>query len=192
MRLIQTHLPDLIIIEPKVFQDQRGWFMESYHEAKLQQAFSALNVPLPRPFVQENISCSQQGVLRGLHFQQEPHAQGKLVQVLSGSVWDVAVDIRVNSATYGQWVGILLSGENKKMLWIPEGFAHGFLALEDHTLFSYKVTDPYTPESECSIRWNDEVLAIKWPSLAVDFILSDKDKKALAFSELFNSGSTLR
>ena len=192
MRLIQTDLPEVVIIEPQLFQDQRGWFIESYHQAKFQHALSALNLPIPKNFVQDNLSCSQQGVLRGLHYQQSPHAQGKLVQVLSGSVWDVVVDIRPTSCTYGQWIGVLLSDKNKKILWIPEGFAHGFLTLEDNTLFSYKVTHPYTPESERSIRWDDATLAIKWPSLAADFILSDKDRQASEFTDAINQGTRLR
>lgn len=183
MKLTQTDLPEVVIIEPRCFQDQRGWFMEGYHEAKFKHALSSLNLPVPNAFVQDNLSCSQRGVLRGLHFQRAPHAQGKLVQVLAGAVWDVAVDIRKGSPTYGRWVGVLLSGENKKMLWIPEGFAHGFLTLEENTLFSYKVTHHYAPESECSIRWDDFSLAIDWPLLPTGVILSDKDRQAPLFSD---------
>lgn len=181
MKLIQTAIPDVVIIEPQVFGDDRGWFMESYNEQKFHQALKAHHLPIPRAFVQDNHSCSQKGVLRGLHFQRAPHAQGKLVRVVCGAAWDVAIDIRVNSATLGQWVAVELSAKNNKLFWIPEGFAHGFIALEDNTHFLYKTTDYYNKEAEGAIKWDDKSLAIKWPLLDRDFIISDKDAMAGSF-----------
>lgn len=183
MKLIQTKIADVVIVEPQVFGDDRGWFMESYNEQKFFTALKELNLPTPRPFVQDNHSCSQKGVLRGLHFQRTPYAQGKLVRVIQGSAWDVAIDIRADSPTIGQWTAVELSAENKKMLWIPEGFAHGFLALEDNTHFLYKTTDYYHKDSESTIHWNDPILAIAWPQLEVDLIISPKDTEAPSFKE---------
>jgi len=183
MKLIQTTIPDVVIIEPQVFGDDRGWFMESYNEQKFHTALKALNLPIPRAFVQDNHSSSQKGVLRGLHFQRAPHAQGKLVRVVQGKAWDVAVDIRVDSPTLGQWTSVELSAENKKMFWIPEGFAHGFIALEDNTHFLYKTTDYYNKEAEGAIKWDDKTLAIEWPSLDAEFIISDKDAVAASFAD---------
>lgn len=183
MKLIQTKIADVVIVEPQVLGDDRGWFMESYNEQKFFTALKELNLPTPRPFVQDNHSCSQKGVLRGLHFQRAPYAQGKLVRVIHGSAWDVAIDIRANSPTIGQWVAVELSAENKKMLWIPEGFAHGFLALEDNTHFLYKTTDYYHKDSEGAICWNDPILAIDWPKLDSDLIVSSKDAEAPSFKE---------
>lgn len=183
MKLIQTKIADVVIVEPQVFGDDRGWFMESYNEQKFFTALKELNLPTPRPFVQDNHSCSQKGVLRGLHFQRTPYAQGKLVRVIQGSAWDVAIDIRADSPTIGQWVAVELSAENKKMLWIPEGFAHGFLALEDNTHFLYKTTDYYHKDSESAIRWDDPILAIEWPKLDGDIIVSEKDAAAPSFKD---------
>lgn len=183
MKLIQTAIPDVVIIEPQVFGDDRGWFMESYNEQKFHTALKALSLPVPRAFVQDNHSSSQKGVLRGLHFQRAPHAQGKLVRVVAGSAWDVAIDIRIDSPTLGQWTAVELSAENKKMFWIPEGFAHGFIALEDNTHFLYKTTDYYNKEAEGAIQWDDETLAINWPQLGSDFIISDKDAIAGSFAD---------
>jgi dTDP-4-dehydrorhamnose 3,5-epimerase len=163
MKFIPTAIPDLVIIEPTVYTDERGWFMESFNEPKFHQGLKELGLPIPRPFVQDNHSCSHKGVLRGLHYQRAPHAQGKLVRVVRGAVWDVAVDIRPGSGTYGKWVGVDLSESNKRQLWIPEGFAHGFLTLEDHTEFLYKSTDVYVKEAEGAILWSDPKLAISWP-----------------------------
>ena len=163
MKLIQTAIPDVVIIEPAVFKDDRGWFMESFNEAKFHAALSALSLPTPRAFVQDNHSCSQAGVLRGLHYQLGPHAQGKLVRVTQGAAFDVAVDIRKGSPTFGQWVGVELTAENNRQLWIPEGFAHGFVALQDHTHFLYKTTDTYAKDCERSIVWNDPDIGIEWP-----------------------------
>jgi dTDP-4-dehydrorhamnose 3,5-epimerase len=163
MRLTPTAIPDVVILEPSVFEDDRGWFMETYHEPRFHEALRALGLPVPSTFVQDNHSCSRRGVLRGLHFQNPPHAQGKLVRVVCGSAWDVAVDIRPGSPSRGRWVGVELSADNKRQLWIPEGFAHGFLALEDDTQFLYKTTDVYARECEGAILWSDPVLAISWP-----------------------------
>jgi dTDP-4-dehydrorhamnose 3,5-epimerase len=185
MKLIQTSIPDVVIIEPAVFGDERGWFMESFNEAKLHAALEALGLPKPRAFVQDNHSSSAKGVLRGLHYQRAPHAQGKLVRVVRGAAYDVAVDIRPDSKTYLQWVGVELSAENNLMLWIPEGFAHGFVALEDDTHFLYKTTDTYDKESEGSIRWNDPAIGIDWPAIG-DLIISDKDVDAPLSSSIEN------
>lgn len=182
MKLIQTAIPDVVLIEPTVFSDERGWFMESFNEKRFHDELTELSLPTPRPFVQDNHSCSSKGVLRGLHYQADPYAQGKLVRVTQGAAFDVAVDIRNGSKTFGQWVGVNLTGENKHMLWIPEGFAHGFVALEDNTHFLYKTTNYYNKESERTIRWNDENLNISWPE--VDTInISNKDSAAKSFHE---------
>ena len=164
MKLTPTpEIPDVVIVEPTVFSDDRGWFMESFNEPRFHQGLAALGLPAPRPFVQDNHSCSRAGVLRGLHFQRAPHAQGKLVRVVKGRVWDVAVDIRPDSPTVGRWVGLELSADNRRQLWIPEGLAHGFLTLEDDTHFLYKTTDVYAKDCEGAIVWNDPDLAIDWP-----------------------------
>lgn len=163
MKLLPTELPGVCLIEPAVFGDDRGWFYESFNEPRLHAALQALGLPVPRPFVQDNHSCSKAGVLRGLHFQRPPHAQGKLVRVTRGAVWDVAVDIRAGSPTFGRWTGAELSADNRRQLWIPEGFAHGFIALQDDTHFLYKTTDVYAKDCEGAIRWDDPMLAIAWP-----------------------------
>lgn len=183
MKLIQTSIADVVIVEPNVFADERGWFMESFNEKRFHDELQKLGLPLPGPFVQDNHSCSQKGVLRGLHYQLPPHAQGKMVRVTQGAAFDVAVDIRKASSTFGQWVGVELSGANKRMLWIPEGFAHGFLALEDNTHFLYKTTDYYAKDCEAALRWNDPDLAIKWP-LCEALIINQKDREAPLFSGL--------
>lgn len=167
MKLIPTRLPGVVIVEPTVFGDDRGWFMESFNQQRFHAALTQLGLPLPRPFVQDNHSRSQRGVLRGLHYQLAPHAQGKLVRVTKGSVYDVAVDIRRDSPNFGQWVGVTLDAKDHRQLWIPEGFAHGFLALEDDTHFLYKTTDHYAKDCERSIAWNDPALAIEWPMSAL-------------------------
>ena len=182
MRVEKTKLDGLLVLHPQVFGDDRGWFMESFNQQRFEAALKALNLPIPT-FVQDNHSCSQKGVLRGLHFQREPYAQGKLVRVVQGRAWDVAVDIRPNSKTYGEWVGVELSAENKTMLWIPEGFAHGFIALEDNTQFLYKTTNYYNKESEGAIVWNDPTLAIQWSLDQVgDVLVSEKDELAAKFN----------
>lgn len=181
MKIIRTLIADLIIIEPAVFEDDRGWFMESFNEKRFHSALEALGLPIPKRFVQDNHSCSKKGVLRGLHYQKDPHAQGKLVQVSQGSAFDVAVDIRPESPTYGKWVGVELNSVNKRMLWIPEGFAHGFVALEDNTNFHYKTTSYYSKESEASIRWDDPTIGIVWPEI-LTMNVSEKDREAPFFS----------
>ena len=172
MKGISTKIPEVLLFEPKVFGDERGFFFESFNHLQFEKA-----VGYPVTFVQDNHSCSKRGVLRGLHYQVGPHAQGKLVRVVNGSAFDVAVDIRKNSPTFLKWVGVELNSSNKKMLWIPEGFAHGFLALEEDTHFLYKTTDYYDKESERSILWSDESIGIMWPELG-EFVISQKDLDA--------------
>lgn len=181
MKVIDTNIPDVKIIEPDVFGDERGFFMETWS----QQKFEELVTKKPTTFVQDNHSKSKQGILRGLHFQTE-NTQGKLVRVTSGEVFDVAVDIRIGSATFGQWVGVLLSAENKLQLWVPEGFAHGFYVTSDEAEFVYKCTDYYNPSAEVSIRWDDKDLAIEWP-LSGKLDLSHKDKFALTFENVVST-----
>ncbi len=176
MNCISTELDGLYIIEPNVFGDERGYFLESFSQRVFAKAGIDVN------FVQDNESMSNKGVLRGLHYQAPPHAQGKLVSVVQGSVFDVAVDIRTNSPTYGKHFAAIISSENKRRLYIPPGFAHGFLTLEDRTIFQYKCTDFYAPECEGGIAWNDPTLDIKWPSKH-ELIISEKDKTNPLFSE---------
>jgi dTDP-4-dehydrorhamnose 3,5-epimerase len=178
MLVIKTAIPDVLILEPKVFGDDRGFFFESFNAQRFAEA-TGLTVD----FVQDNHSKSQQNVLRGLHYQVAPKAQGKLVRVIAGAVFDVAVDIRKDSKTYGMWVGELLSGENKRQLWIPPGLAHGFLTLTETAEFLYKTTDYYSPEHERCIAWNDPDLAIDWP-LTAEPALSVKDKAGQGFREV--------
>ncbi|TBO30174.1 dTDP-4-dehydrorhamnose 3,5-epimerase [Aquabacterium lacunae] len=178
MKLIQTAIPDVVIVEPSVFGDDRGWFMESFNEARFHAQLQALGLPVPRPFVQDNHSCSQAGVLRGLHYQLPPHPQGKLVRVVKGRAFDVAVDIRKDSPTFGQWVGVELTASNHRQLWIPEGFAHGFVSMEDDTHFLYKTTDYYAKECERSIVWNDPDIGIEWPAFGGEPKLAPKDAQA--------------
>ena len=157
MKIIETSIPDVLIIEPKVFGDERGFFYESFNAAAFEAATG-----LKRQFVQDNHSKSQRGVLRGLHYQiQQP--QGKLVRVVAGEVFDVAVDLRRSSPSFGRWVGTRLSAENQRQLWIPEGFAHGFVVLSETAEFLYKTTDYYAPQHERSLLWNDPELGIEWP-----------------------------
>lgn len=176
MQLIPTPISDLFVIQPRVFEDPRGYFFESYNSALFKQHH------IDADFVQDNQSLSQKNVLRGLHFQNPPYAQGKLVRVITGSVLDVAVDIRKNSPTYGKQYSIVLNEKNKTMLWIPPGFAHGFLTLEDNTIFSYKCTNLYHKASEDSIIWNDPDIGIDWGTSTP--ILSEKDKEAKFFKDL--------
>jgi len=180
MKITQTEIPDVLIIEPKVFGDERGFFLESFNKNKFTESTGA-----DVDFVQDNHSKSSKGVLRGLHYQiKQP--QGKLVRVTGGEVFDVVVDLRKRSDTFGKWVGAILSAENKRQLWVPEGFAHGFVVLSETAEFLYKTTDYYAPEYERSIRWDDSEIAIDWP---IDFEpqLSEKDKNAstLQNAELF-------
>lgn len=177
MNVIEIKLPGLLIIEPKVFGDERGFFMESWNANAFNQAIGS-----EVSFVQDNHSCSAKGVLRGLHYQLQ-NPQAKLVRVAQGAVLDVTVDLRKNSKTFGQHLAVELSEQNKRQLWIPAGFAHGFLVLSESADFLYKTTDYYHPASERCILWNDATLGIQWPSVAgVDFIISDKDKNGLAFN----------
>lgn len=175
MKVIDTKIPDVKIIEPTVFGDERGFFMETWQ----QQKFEELVTGKPTQFVQDNHSKSTKGILRGLHFQTE-NTQGKLVRVVSGEVFDVAVDIRKASPTFGQWVGEYLSAENKRQLWVPEGFAHGFYVTSEEAEFVYKCTNYYDPNSEQSIKWDDSTLNINWP-ISVEPSLSKKDSDAVSF-----------
>jgi dTDP-4-dehydrorhamnose 3,5-epimerase len=183
VNVIKTAIPDVLIFEPKIFGDERGFFFESFNHKLFEEA-----VGYPVTFVQDNHSKSSKGVLRGLHYQLPPHAQGKLVRCVAGEVFDVAVDIRKSSPTFGQWVGVHLSGENKRQLWIPEGFAHGFLTLSESAEFLYKATNYYAPQSEREIIWNDKSLNIEWPYQG-SLNISKKDKLGLNFldADYFNS-----
>jgi dTDP-4-dehydrorhamnose 3,5-epimerase len=184
MELVRTDIPDVVLLEPKVFGDDRGWFYESYHEPRFHAALAALGLQVPRPFVQDNHSCSKAGVLRGLHYQLAPHAQGKLVRVVRGAAYDVAVDLRRGSSSFGRWVGAELSESNRRQMWIPEGFAHGFLALEDDTQFVYKTTDVYARECERAVRWDDPDIGIAWPVAgATRPLLAPKDAAAPSFAQ---------
>jgi len=176
MRFLPTEIPEVLLIEPRVFGDSRGFFMETWHAAKFAAAGLDLN------FVQDNHSKSVQGTLRGLHYQIEK-PQGKLVRVISGEVFDVAVDLRKNSPTFGRWVGDILSAENKKMLWVPPGFGHGFYVLSSEAEFVYKCTELYAPEHERCIRWDDPELGIAWPLLAQAPLLSAKDLAGVPLAE---------
>jgi len=178
MKVTPLSIPDVLLIEPSVFEDVRGFFFESFRGDVFQKETS-LNIS----FVQDNHSKSSQGVLRGLHYQLPPHAQAKLVRVIQGEVLDIAVDIRKSSPTFGQYISEILSGDNKKQLYIPEGFAHGFLTLSKTSEFLYKATNFYHPESERCIRWNDAILNIKWPEdIAVE--LSTKDLSGISFDQV--------
>ena len=168
MIITKTEFEGLWIIDPSVFVDDRGYFFETFNHHRYQ-------LPGVMPFVQDNEAKSNKGVLRGLHFQTGEHAQGKLVRVVKGAVYDVAVDIRSRSETYGMSFGIVLSGENKKQLWVPRGFAHGYLVLEDDTVFSYKCDNYYNKSAERGIRYDDPDLSISWPTVDVPFLISEKD-----------------
>lgn len=181
MNVIDTDIPDVKIIEPKIFGDDRGYFMETWQHNLFNELVAE------RTFVQDNQSKSKQGILRGLHHQ-EIDTQGKLVRVISGEVFDVAVDIRKQSKTFGQWVGVLLSEENKRQLWVPEGFAHGFYVTSESAEFVYKCTNYYNPSSEIAIKWNDPTLNIKWPIIkGSQPLLSDKDSNAQTFTDYCNN-----
>jgi dTDP-4-dehydrorhamnose 3,5-epimerase len=177
MHLVETAIPDLVIVEPRVFGDERGFFLESWNR----KVFAELGLDLD--FVQDNHSRSARGVLRGLHFQ-NPNPQGKLVRVVAGRAWDVAVDLRQSSPTFGQWAGIELSAENKRMFWVPPGFAHGFVSLEDGTDFVYKCTSFYEPANEHSLLWNDPALGIEWPLEGLEPQLSAKDQAGKPLAEV--------
>ena len=176
MKVTPLSIPDVLLIEPQIFGDVRGFFFESFNQNKFEEVIGKkIN------FVQDNHSKSIKGVLRGLHYQLAPKAQGKLVRVIQGEVFDVAVDLRKSSPTFGKWVGEILSADNKKQMWIPEGFAHGFVTLSDTAEFLYKTTDFYSKEHEQAIRWNDETIGIQWP--IKDISLSVKDETAQSFKE---------
>jgi dTDP-4-dehydrorhamnose 3,5-epimerase len=176
MQFTKTELPGVVLLEPRIFHDQRGWFLESYN----QRAVSAI-IGYDGELVQDNHSHSVRGVLRGLHYQVK-QPQGKLVRVISGEIWDVAVDLRRRSPTFGRWAGFTLNRDTQRMIWIPPGFAHGFYVLSANADVLYKTTDYYAPEHERTILWNDPTLDIKWPLRGAP-VVSDKDAKALPFAE---------
>lgn len=178
MNIEQTAIDGLLILQPKVFGDERGFFMESFNQQRFDEAAGQ-----PTAFVQDNHSRSTKGVLRGLHFQLPPHAQGKLVRVTRGCVFDVAVDVRRSSPTFGQWVGVELSGENHRQLWLPPGMAHGFVVTSDSADFLYKTTNYYAPAAEGCIRWDDPELAIAWPDLGAPPTVSAKDAQGSLFRD---------
>ena len=178
MKVTKTAIDGVLLFEPRVFGDTRGFFMESFNQRLFNEA-----VGREVQFVQDNHSRSGHGVLRGLHFQKTPHAQGKLVRVTQGSVFDVAVDLRRSSQTFGQWVGFELSGENHRQLWLPEGMAHGFLVTSETADFLYKTTDYYEPQSEGCIHWHDSSLAIAWPVLETGYEVSAKDEQAAGIKD---------
>ena len=172
MKVTSFKIPDVKLIEPEVFEDERGFFYESFNQKKFNEAIGK-----DITFVQDNHSKSSKGVLRGLHYQDPPYAQGKLIRIVAGEVFDVAVDIRKESSSFGQWVSEILSESNKKQLWIPEGFAHGFLVLSDEAEIVYKTTEFYSPEYEHCLKYNDKQINISWPSISSQYLLSPKDSK---------------
>ena len=183
MNVTRMAIPEVLLIEPKVFGDTRGFFYESFNQKAFNEATG-----LDLPFVQDNHSRSAKGVLRGLHYQLPPHAQGKLVRVVRGAVFDVAVDLRKSSPPFGQWVGMELSEENHRQFWVPPGFAHGFVVLSESADFLYKTTDYYAPSHERCIAWNDPAIAVQWPDIGMAPLLSAKDQqgKSLTDSDLFD------
>ena len=180
MKVLETELPGVLILEPRIFKDERGAFCETYNERAMK------DVGLPTHWVQDNFSVSKQNVVRGIHYQIQ-NTQGKLVRVTHGVVWDVAVDLRRSSPTFGKHVGVELSGENGRLFWIPEGFGHGFVALSDTAGFAYKVTEYYSPADERTLLWNDPAIAIPWPVSETDAVVSGKDQqgRTLDQAELF-------
>ncbi|MEG0951631.1 MAG: dTDP-4-dehydrorhamnose 3,5-epimerase [Niameybacter sp.] len=186
IKVIPTSIKDLCIIEPQVFGDARGYFMESYSEADFAEA------GLTMKFVQDNESRSKRGVLRGLHFQTQ-HTQGKLVRVVEGEVYDVAVDLRADSPTFGKWEGVLLTAENKRQFYVPEGFAHGFLVVSEFATFQYKCTDYYAPEYDGGIRWNDPEVGVEWPLQGIEeVLLSEKDEKQPMLEAFVTQGNPFK
>ena len=181
MKVARAEIPEVLVLEPRVFQDARGFFLESYNRRTVKEATG-----LDLKFVQDNTSFSVRNVLRGLHYQIR-QAQGKLISVMAGEIFDVAVDLRRSSPTFGKWVGVTLSGGGHRMLWIPEGFAHGYIVLSEHAIMLYKTTDYYAPEHERAILWNDPELGIRWPLEGAP-IISEKDRAAAPFrsAELFD------
>lgn len=175
MKFKQTNIPEVLVIEPQVFGDERGFFMETYRSSVMNELTGG------KPFVQDNHSKSSKGILRGLHYQVS-NTQGKLVRVIAGEVFDVAVDLRRSSQTYGHWAGVFLSAENKRQLWVPEGFAHGFYVTSESAEFVYKCTDYYAPEFDRSLKWDDHDVGIDWPLVnGENPIISDKDAKGISF-----------
>ena len=183
MKIISLAIPDVKLIEPDVFGDNRGFFMETYRADQFKEA------GIPTNFVQDNMSSSRKGVLRGLHFQKDPYSQGKLVRVVRGEVFDVAVDLRKGSPCFGKWVGDFLSEENKRSLYVPNGFAHGFCVVSDEAVFHYKCTEFYHPEAEGGLRYDDPTVAVEWPKIDMPFLTSPKDEKA-PFLENINCNFT--
>lgn len=178
MNYIETEIPGVWIIEPKVFKDARGYFMEAFKQAEFEQNIGEIN------FIQDNESCSSKGVLRGLHYQLAPYSQSKLVRVITGRVLDVAVDLRAGSPTFGKYVSVELSADNKRQFFIPQGFAHGFHVLSEEAVFTYKVDNPYTPSHERGLRFDDPAIGVDWGIADMDAVnLSEKDKKAPLLSE---------
>ncbi|MEO5907124.1 MAG: dTDP-4-dehydrorhamnose 3,5-epimerase [Saprospiraceae bacterium] len=177
MNVKKTDIEGLLVIEPKIFTDDRGYFFESFNAQRYA-------LPDAREFVQDNEAKSDKGVLRGLHFQIGDYAQGKLVRVIKGAVYDVAADVRKGSPTFGLWYGILLSGENKKQLWVPRGFAHGYLVLENETIFSYKCDNYYNKAAEQGVRFDDPEISISWPDIGITFLVSQKDRALGSLSSL--------
>lgn len=178
MKAIKSEIPDVMIIEPEVFEDQRGFFYESYNQLKFEELTGK-----KLSFVQDNHSKSVKGVLRGLHYQEPPFAQAKLIRVIRGEIFDVVVDLRKESDSFGHWVSVKLNEKNKKQLWVPEGFAHGFLVLSDIAEISYKVTNFYSPNNEKTLLWNDPVINIQWPG-NVNPTLSPKDLKGISYNDI--------
>lgn len=186
LNVIKTKIRDLVIIEPQVFGDARGYFVESYSERDF------IEVGLTMKFVQDNESRSNKGVLRGMHFQTK-HTQGKLVRVVEGEVYDVAIDLREGSPTFGQWEGVLLSADNKRQFYVPEGCAHGFLVVSDVATFQYKCTDYYAPQYDGGVLWNDPEIGIEWPLEGIEeVLLSEKDKKQQSLSEFKGGENTFK
>ena len=185
MKLEATSLRDVFVVRPSIFHDARGFFLESWNQQTFDQA-----VGRPVRFVQDNHSRSKRGVLRGLHYQTEPAAQAKLVTVMQGKIFDVAVDLRPDSPTFGRWIGEELCGDERSSLWIPEGFAHGFLVLSESADVLYKTTDFYSPEHERCIRWDDPVLSIRWPVTATALVVSPKDAAGLSFEEALGKSAS--
>jgi dTDP-4-dehydrorhamnose 3,5-epimerase len=189
MTLLPTSLSGVVIVEPAVFGDERGWFMESWNQQRFDAALQAMGLPAAPPFVQDNHSCSTRGVLRGLHYQLPPHPQGKLVRVVKGAAFDVAVDIREGSPTFGRWEGVELTAANRRQFWVPPGFAHGFIALEDDTHFLYKTTGFYARDCERAIRWDDPQIGIQWPGLAgLQPLVAPKDAAAPSLEQAVAAG----
>lgn len=178
MKVTPLDIPDVLLLEPRIFEDERGLFYESYNQRAFDKA-----VGYPVTFVQDNHSRSEKSTLRGLHYQLPPYAQGKLVRVTQGEVFDVAVDIRRDSLSFGKWIGTTLSGENRRQLWIPPGFAHGFLVTSDVAEFQYKCTNFYVPEFERTVRWDDDDLGISWPFLSEKPLISWKDREGLSLAK---------